>query len=162
MMRAVKTLISTRKIKCKGCNYWREDIYYTVKGGPFCTDCLKKKYPELFKMMERRASKRIQKTFVVELVKEGSSMETSCLNLSGSGMFIRHETPWELSLGDKFQLKFNLPGDKVPIVVDCEVQWLVKFKEPSDIPNGFAVEFVNMKPHDAQRIQRYITELEKE
>jgi len=107
--------------------------------------------------MERRASERIRKTLFVELVKEEGSMETSCLNFSDSGMFIRHESPWELNLGDKFRLKFNLPGDKVPIVVDGEVVWL-SIKEPSHVPHGFGVKFVNMKPHDAQRIQRYITE----
>lgn len=112
-------------------------------------------------MMEKRTSERIEKMLLVELVKEESSMETSCLNLSDSGMFIRYERLWELNLGEKFQLKFNLPGDKVPIVVDCEVVWLVKFKKPSDIPNGFGVKFVNMNPRDTQRIQRYIMELEK-
>ncbi len=45
----MKMPISIRKIKCKGCNYWREHIYYTLQDGPFCTDCLEKKYPELFR-----------------------------------------------------------------------------------------------------------------
>jgi len=107
--------------------------------------------------MERRAFERIQKMLAVELVKEGSSMEASCLNFSAGGMFIMYERPWELNLGDKFQIKFNLPGDKVPIVVDGEVVWL-SIKEASHVPHGFGVNFVNMKPHDAQRIQRYITE----
>jgi len=113
-------------------------------------------------MMERRASERIEKTLVIELVKEGSSMKATCLNVSGGGMFIRHERPRELNLGEKLQLKFNLPGNEVPIVADCEVLWLIEFEEPSHILNGFAVKFVDMKPYDAQRIQRYIMESGKE
>ncbi len=53
--------ISARKIKCKACNDWREDIYYTLQDGPFCTDCLKKRYPELFKRpaLPRNADNRV-------------------------------------------------------------------------------------------------------
>jgi hypothetical protein len=37
-----------RKIKCKGCNSWREDVYYTFQGGDLCTDCLRRKYQDFF------------------------------------------------------------------------------------------------------------------
>ncbi len=37
------------RAKCRGCNHWKEDVYYTLQDGPFCTDCLKKKYPDLYK-----------------------------------------------------------------------------------------------------------------
>lgn len=105
---------------------------------------------------ERRASKRIQKTLVIETLKEGTPTEASCLNLGGGGMFIRDDRPWELDLSDRFRLKFNIPGDELPIVVDCEVVWSTKYKEVSSRPKGFAVKFLNMRPHDTQRIKRYM------
>jgi hypothetical protein len=37
-----------RKIKCNGCNSWREDVYYTFQGGDLCTHCVQKKYAKLF------------------------------------------------------------------------------------------------------------------
>jgi hypothetical protein len=73
-------------------------------------------------------------------------------------MFIRDDRPWELDLSDRFRLKFNIPDDELPIVVDCEVVWSTKYKEVSHRPKGFAVKFLNMKPHDTQRIKRYIRE----
>jgi formylmethanofuran dehydrogenase subunit E len=48
-MATMKTTTSPKKIKCNGCNDWREDIYYTLQDGPLCTDCLKKKYREFFR-----------------------------------------------------------------------------------------------------------------
>jgi hypothetical protein len=44
----METPTPVRKIKCKGCNSWKENVYYILQDGPFCTDCLKKKYREFF------------------------------------------------------------------------------------------------------------------
>ncbi len=41
-----------RRIKCNGCNSWREDVYYTFQEGDLCTDCLQEKYANLFEEEE--------------------------------------------------------------------------------------------------------------
>jgi len=70
-------------------------------------------------------------------------------NLSRGGMYLDHTIP--IPLGTRVRLRFTLPGDDVPILVNGEI---VSISAKSAL--GMGVKFVGVEPDAQARIDAYV------
>jgi uncharacterized protein (TIGR02266 family) len=98
---------------------------------------------------ERRASARMPIEMWVEELLEGGQVFRRAGNLSRGGMYLDHTIP--IPLGTLVRLRFTLPGDNVPIVVNGEIVSI-----SSSAALGMGVKFVNVDPDAQSRIDAYV------
>lgn len=75
-------------------------------------------------------------------------------NVSDGGLFIRTENP--LEPGEEFRLKLSLPGLPDPLIIKCEVVWVMSESKETDAADGMGVKFVEVMPKDKKTLKEYI------
>jgi CRP/FNR family cyclic AMP-dependent transcriptional regulator len=70
-------------------------------------------------------------------------------NIGGGGIFLQIRKI--IPTGTELELKFNLPGDPIPILTGGKVVWLQEIDEP-----GVGVQFINMQANDEIRLNSFI------
>jgi type IV pilus assembly protein PilZ len=85
----------------------------------------------------------------VEELLEGSQVFRRAGNLSRGGMYLDQTIP--IPLGTKVRLRFTLPGDNVPILVNGEI---VSISASDTL--GMGVKFVTVEPEAQARIDAYV------
>lgn len=96
---------------------------------------------------ERRASKRVPLVAEVQYSSDSPSVTSRLTDLSVDGLFIDTVTP--LPPGTLISIRFDLPGDPLPIVVLGEVVWGQEHL-------GMGVRFMNLRQKDRERIAAFI------
>ncbi len=96
---------------------------------------------------ERRASKRAALIAEIEYSSDSPSVSRRLTDLSVDGLFIDTMSP--LPPGTLVSIRFNLPGDPLPIVVLGEVAW-------GQDHLGMGVRFMNLRTKDRDRIRAWI------
>ncbi len=96
---------------------------------------------------ERRASKRVALIAEIEYSSDSPSVSRRLTDLSTDGLFIDTMSP--MPSGTLISVRFNLPGDPLPIVVLGEAVW-------SQEHLGMGVRFMNLRPKDRERIRAWI------
>jgi Tfp pilus assembly protein PilZ len=81
------------------------------------------------------------------------------VDLAISGAFAERTEP--LPSGERFKLRFRLPGNEIPLVVGCRVAWA----NPKGgrlvtkaLPAGIGLEFVDMAAPDRARLRAYLSD----
>ncbi len=97
---------------------------------------------------ERRATRRVPLVAEIEYSSDSPSVSKRLTDLSIDGLFIDTMTP--LPPGSLISIRFNLPGDTLPVVVLGEVVWGQEHL-------GMGVRFMNLRPKDRERIRAYVT-----
>lgn len=97
---------------------------------------------------ERRAARRAPLVAEIEYSSDSPSVSKRLTDLSIDGLFIDTMTP--LPPGSLISIRFNLPGDMLPVVVLGEVVWGQEHL-------GMGVRFMNLRPKDRERIRAYVT-----
>jgi uncharacterized protein (TIGR02266 family) len=96
---------------------------------------------------ERRSAKRVALIAEIEYSSDSPSVTKRLTDLSTDGLFIDTMSP--LPPGTLLSIRFNLPGDPLPVVVLAEVAWGQEHL-------GMGVRFMNLRPKDRERIGRYV------
>jgi PilZ domain len=97
---------------------------------------------------EHRASRRV--TLFQEILCEGAeaSARSQAADLSVGGMFIDHASA-PFVAGDLVTVRFSLPPEEGPIVVEAEVNYAQE-------GIGMGIRFLNLDPADRQTIVRFV------
>ena len=69
------------------------------------------------------------------------------------------ERPAALPVGERVVLRFNLPGNEIPLTVGCRVAWWHPPGAPlrsKALPPGLGLEFVEWSEEDEGRLRRYL------
>lgn len=82
---------------------------------------------------------------------------TSCLNISRGGIFIR--TPDPPPLNREIVLRFAIPGDPEPVRLRGRVVWSNAHAGRNPFPPGMGVQFLDLSPEAAARIETFIASL---
>lgn len=98
---------------------------------------------------ERRTSQRLPVQLHVIETHEDSTYFQRTANLSTGGLYLEGTTPHPP--GTQVRLRFALPGDDAPIEVTGEIMPAGK-----DVDLGMGVRFLDLKPQDHDRIDRFI------
>lgn len=98
---------------------------------------------------DRRTSARLPIEMWVEELAEGSQVFRRAGNLSSGGMHLDHTIP--IPLGTRVRLRFTLPGDNVPLMVNAEI---VSIAVNSVL--GMGVKFLDVEPTTQNRIDGYL------
>lgn len=109
--------------------------------------------------MERRRSKRASLDVQVDYDCEGTFLFTYIMDVSASGLFIHSHNPHPR--GTRLSLRFVMPGDAQPTVLQGEVVWSSSDSDeaPPGSRSGMGIEFVD--PDDSVR-QRLMALVERE
>jgi len=98
---------------------------------------------------ERRTSQRLPVQLHVIETHEDSVYFQRTANLSAGGLYLEGTMPHPP--GTRVRLRFALPNDETPIEVTGEIMPPGKDKEL-----GMGVRFIDLKPEDRERIDRFI------
>ena len=96
-----------------------------------------------------RGADRVTKTIEIEFKTKEDFFKAYSENIGGGGLFVRGQQL--LAVGTEVSLKFNLPGDNVPIKTLSNVVWLKEEPEKS-----MGVQFINVNPKDGNRIKAFV------
>jgi uncharacterized protein (TIGR02266 family) len=96
---------------------------------------------------ERRAARRVALIAEIEYSSDSPSVTRRLTDLSTDGLFIDTMSP--LPAGTLISVRFNLPGDPLPLVVLGEVVWAQEHL-------GMGVRFMNLRPKDRDRIRAWV------
>jgi uncharacterized protein (TIGR02266 family) len=96
---------------------------------------------------ERRKSPRVALIAEIEYSSDSPAVTRRLTDLSSDGIFIDTMSP--LPPGTLISIRFNLPGEPLPIVVLGEVVWGQEHV-------GMGVRFMNLRPKDKDRIRGWI------
>jgi PilZ domain-containing protein len=92
-------------------------------------------------------------------VEWGSSKQDAvCCNISADGVYIViHPIP---PVGEMVQLRFELPGNEIPVVVEAEVCWENSGQRHKvhSLPPGCGLRFVDLLASDRARIADLVKE----
>jgi|YNPNPStandDraft_1061719.scaffolds.fasta_scaffold91311_2 uncharacterized protein (TIGR02266 family) len=75
-------------------------------------------------------------------------------NISAGGLFISTVNPRDI--GERFKLKFKLPGTTKEIVVTAEVVWKRTYSQSEEYEPGMGIKFVEISEEDAEAIRRFV------
>ena len=79
------------------------------------------------------------------------------IDLGVAGAFVERSEP--LPVGMRADLEFLLPGNEIPIRVECRVAWWHPVGEPlvsKVLPAGVGLEFVLVGEEEAGRLRRHV------
>jgi uncharacterized protein (TIGR02266 family) len=96
---------------------------------------------------ERRRARRVALIAEIEYSSDSPSVTRRLTDLSTDGLFIDTMSP--LPPGTLLSVRFNLPGDPLPLVVLGEVAW-------SQEHLGMGVKFMNLRHKDRDRIRAWV------
>ena len=82
----------------------------------------------------------------------GSTREAVCCNISADGVYIAIDPT--LPVGKKVQLRFELPGNEIPIAVEAEVCWenSGQSHKVHSLPPGCGLAFLGLPGSNRARI----------
>jgi hypothetical protein len=100
--------------------------------------------------------RRIRISFIrrASLQHAGRSEDVFVIDLGLSGAFVERVMP--LVAGERLEVRFCLPENDLPIVAGCRVAWWQPAPDPSQVPTGAGLEFVDISSADQQRIRDYL------
>ncbi|MCX7957415.1 MAG: TIGR02266 family protein [Deltaproteobacteria bacterium] len=82
-------------------------------------------------------------------------------NISASGLFVPTVNPKKV--GERFKLKFRLPGSMKDIVVTAEVVWSRLYSDSDEYEPGMGIRFAEISEEDAESIRQFVnSDLSKE
>src|SRR5260370_1741557 len=91
-------------------------------------------------------------------VEWGSGQEDAvCCNISADGVYIAiHPIP---AVGERVQLRLELPGNEIPVAVEAEVCWdnSAQRHKVHNLPPGGALRLVALFPSDPNTISALVT-----
>lgn len=93
------------------------------------------------------------------LLVEGGSEELLIIDLGLNGVFVEREKP--LPRNSRVRVRFQLPGNELPVEAECRVAWHHSADRPlrsKQLPAGLGLEFVEMAEDDARRLRSYLEE----
>ena len=104
---------------------------------------------------------RVRISFIQRAALEhaGGSEELFVIDLGLSGVFVERREP--LPVGAPVRIRFQLPGNALPVVAECRVAWWHPASAPTDrrsLPPGGGLEFVTLSASDRSRIRDHIAE----
>jgi Tfp pilus assembly protein PilZ len=92
-----------------------------------------------------------------ELVQGDRRHDVFLVDLGLFGSFVElSEAP---AVGNRVQLAFRLPANDIPVVVGCRVAWChAEDQEPTHLPAGAGLAFVDVSPSDRERLRAHLLE----
>lgn len=81
-------------------------------------------------------------------------------NISAGGLFVPTLNP--KNVGERFRLRFRLPGSSRDIEVLAEVVWKRTYSESREFEPGMGLKFVEISEEDAEEIRRFVNSDSKE
>ncbi len=75
-------------------------------------------------------------------------------NISASGLFVPTVNP--KNVGERFRLKFRLPGSEREIIVLAEVVWNRSYSDSDEFEPGMGIRFVEISDEDAESIRQFV------
>ncbi|MFL5321823.1 MAG: PilZ domain-containing protein [Myxococcaceae bacterium] len=105
--------------------------------------------------LERRKSPRIHVAIPVQLTDAHGFSLHSSHDISVGGLFFDRAIP--NAVGSRITVSFKLPGDDQPIVVAGEIA-----NVPDEKSFGMGVRFINLKPHDRDKLEQFLRTQEQE
>ena len=92
-------------------------------------------------------------------VERGSGLQDAlCCNISVEGVYLGiHPIP---PVGERVLLRFELPGNEIPIVVEAEVCWenSAQLHKVHSLPPGCGLRFLSLPGSDRERIADLVKE----
>jgi PilZ domain-containing protein len=88
---------------------------------------------------------------------EGLDEDQFLIDLGVSGAFV--ERSEALPVGTRLVLEFVLPGNEIPVRVQCRVAWWHARGDPlvsKVLPAGLGLEFLTVSEDDALRLRRFV------
>jgi uncharacterized protein (TIGR02266 family) len=99
----------------------------------------------------RRTDPRYARRIAVEIIHADATHPATTRNISLGGMFV--ETTTLLPLASKIQIRFQVPTQPEPIVVDGEVRWVEKGQ--GEEPMGMGIRFQGMRAREVWALNRF-------
>lgn len=104
---------------------------------------------------ERRGGPRLSLGIPIEYQTLRSFQKSNEFNMSANGVFIRTAVPFDM--GEPVVLRFQLPGQEVPVSVTGQVVW--RNADPSKAGGmGMGIRFVEMGAEGREAIERHLAE----
>jgi uncharacterized protein (TIGR02266 family) len=91
----------------------------------------------------------------VDLERLGESFVAQSVNIGLGGLFVA--TDRRFRIGDRFNLRFTLPGRAEPIAVAADVQWLYGHQGRA---LGMGLRFANLPPPAAVLVQEFLRQFD--
>ncbi len=109
--------------------------------------------------VRRREAKRVAVELGVTMTSDSNFYVGFANNISEGGLFVA--THQMVEVGSTVDLRFELPGEDEPVVVEAEVRWQrTAVDYDSGILPGFGVQFGDLDDETRARIERYIEDRE--
>lgn len=102
-----------------------------------------------------RKTERAAQTIEIHFRTAKDFFKAFSTNIGGGGLFVHSQNL--LPAGSEVNLKFNLPGESTPIRTGGRVAWVRETPEA-----GLGVQFVNLSPEDAARINAFVRQKQGE
>lgn len=105
---------------------------------------------------ERRISERDTLEVKIDFESDRTLYSGLTQNISAGGLFVA--THHLRQLGDRFTLRFSLPGESSSIFAQGEVRWIREVTSPQryDGPTGMGLQFQNLSSDAAAAIERFV------
>ena len=81
------------------------------------------------------------------------------IDMGLAGVFIEH--PESLTVGEKVAIRFQLPGNEIPIAAACRVAWRHgggRTLQSKSLPPGVGLQFLELAEPDRARIRDHVLE----
>ncbi len=90
------------------------------------------------------------------LVHGVSREDVFILDLGLGGAFVEREAP--LADTEAAVLRFQLPGNEIPLEMACRVGWWRPKDETSSLPSGVGLQFLEVPVSDQARLEAFLSE----
>ena len=109
---------------------------------------------------EKRCVPRVATTIEIMFKEVGSFIKAYMLNVSNGGLFIKADDP--LPLDSAVTLRVSLPGESEEMQIQGNVVWNNPRGRKNSFPKGMGVQFVEIKPEHAEKINEFVKKYHKE
>ena len=109
---------------------------------------------------EKRGRPRATTKIEITFKEVGGFVKAYMLNVSNGGLFVKAEDP--LPLDSPVLLKLTLPGESEEMQIGGCVVWNNPKDRKNSFPKGMGIQFVEIKPEHAKKIEGFVKKYQKE
>jgi len=109
---------------------------------------------------EKRSSPRATTRIEIVFKEVGSFIKAYMLNVSNGGLFVKADDP--LPLDSPVILRVTLPEESEEIEIQGSVVWNNPKGRKNSFPKGMGIQFVEIKPEHAEKIDEFVKKYHKE
>ena len=109
---------------------------------------------------EKRSGPRATTKIEIMFKEIGGFIKAYMLNVSNGGLFVKADDP--LPLDSPVNLKLTLPGESEEMQIQGRVVWNNPKGRKDSFPKGMGIQFVEIKPEHAEKINEFVKRYHKE